>query len=43
MSKGKLKIKVGSTFSDLLNILFGVPQGSIFGSYPDVATPFFYG
>ena len=25
------KIKVGSEFSDFLNILFGVPQGSILG------------
>ena len=27
----KQKVKVGSAFSDLLNILFGVPQGSILG------------
>ena len=27
----KQKVKVGSTFSDLLNIIFGVPQGSILG------------
>ena len=27
----KQKTKVGSEFSDFLNILFGVPQGSILG------------
>lgn len=29
MIKRKLISNVGSTFSDLLNILFGVPRGSI--------------
>ena len=29
----KQKTKVGSVFSDYLNILFGVPQGSIAGSF----------
>ena len=27
----KQKTKIGSSFSDFLNILFGVPQGSILG------------
>ena len=31
LSGRKQKVKIGSTFSDLLNIIFGVPQGSILG------------
>ena len=31
LSQRKQKTKVGSAFSDLLNILFGVPQGSVLG------------
>ena len=27
----KQKTNIGSSFSDFLNIIFGVPQGSIFG------------
>ena len=32
LSQHLQKTKVGSTFSELMSILFGVPQGSILGS-----------
>ena len=32
-SKSALKVTAGSTFSILLNIIFGVPQGSVFNPF----------
>ena len=34
--------KVGSSFSELLNIIYGVPQGSILGSFPFLISMIIY-